>query len=660
MTMLESEKNLELFYELRKKQINETFKNTEKIQKMINNSISRVFTDKFTSKYSKFKENCKLTHYQERREFFLNLKTFVFNKNFLYNPLDKEKLNKMARNAMLPLFFPEKDTESFLDVVNPEHSAEQYPPAKLTQFVKSSQINEEFSKLTVQPDEKINEFLNKNKEIFDRKVNERDLYFAPTEAARRINDKNIEFLVRFGFNRYEKPFRFNYIKSVLASAQKSKEIQTYIFKKMNKDNFNDFFFVNRQGAYKDIAREFIAQMKLQQKLQEISNSSGLDQSLSDMQEEIDKLKKISMEIKENDLMDLQTKNPLEFNSFQKLNPKNIMQHILFYLESDPELKKLFDPLVVQLNSKFGDSLRDKFLQLFLKIYEKNTRNLLKNEYKKFISAGVLLTRDGKTPFVLEKQDEYMQYFDDYVHKMASLDFHKLIMPDVLYIFSYFALVDLENTVSLFASIAKICENNINFPGLNEPIPNYTQRYNKYCEEILSKYKEFGFQFEKMEDLPETIDFLNTMCFNMGGIYSHTRDKIKFPHTRLYRNYQERINEEFDEKDTFLEKFTAEYEFEKDTAEKLKKLQDNHLKLLTNNEYDIENQNVEEWITSQQSQTYKDEENTVPNDQILDTGLGIFNYFVKLEGLTAKAINGKFNVLIKIFNFKAFFNLVPEK
>lgn len=648
MNMLESEKNLNLFYELRKKQINEAFKNTEKIKKMMNNSISRVFTDKFTSKYSKFKENCKLTHYQERREFFLNLKTFVINKNFLYNPLEKEKLNKMAQNAFLPLFFPEKDTESFLDVANPDYSRESYPPARMTQFVKSSEVNEGISKIKVQPEEKINEFLNKNQEIFDKKVKERDLYFTPTEDAQRINDKNIEFLLRFGFDKYEKPFRFNYMKSVLASAKKSKEIQKYIFKKMNKDNFNEFFFVNRQGAYKDIAMEFIAQMKLQEKLAEISNSTVLSRNISEMQAEIDKLKRISLETKENDLMDLQTKNPLEFNSFKKLNPKNIMQHVLYYLESEPELKKLFDPLVVQLNSKCGEGLRDKFLQLFLKIYERNTKNILKKEYNKFISAGVLLTRDGKNPFVFEKQDEYMQYFDDYVHKMASLDFHKLIMHDVLYIFSYFALVELENTVSSFASIANICENSINYPGLNEPIPNYTKRYEKYSEEILLKYKQFGFHFQKIEDLPETIEFLNTMCFNMGGLYSNTRNKIKFPHTRLYKNYQERINEKFDEKDTFLEKFTAEYEFERDTAEKLKKLQGNNLKLLSNNEYDIESENIEEWLTSQQSQTYKDEENDVPNNEILDSGFGIFNYFIKLEGMTAKAINGKFNVFNNIF------------
>ena len=85
--LLSSPKSLENFYDTRKELIAEKFTNEALIKEMINKSISKIFEEKLTQKFEKFKENCQLTHYQARKDFFLNMKHLVFNRNFLFNEL---------------------------------------------------------------------------------------------------------------------------------------------------------------------------------------------------------------------------------------------------------------------------------------------------------------------------------------------------------------------------------------------------------------------------------------------------------------------------------------------------------------------------------------------------------------------------------------------
>lgn len=626
------------FFELRKKQIIETFADEEKIKTIIEKTIAKVFEDKFSKKYEDFKKICKLTNYKSRREFFLDLKAFVFNTNMLYNPFDKKKINEMAKNCQLPLFFPDKDTESFLDVPNPELSPEKFAPAKLAKLVEKVEINGQISGYKLPNGEKLKDFFNSNKKVLEKKIPENELYFKPTHEAMIFKKEKFEYVARYGHHEKEYPFRLNYMKKVLSRAKESKAIHNYIYSKMNKDNFSEFFFEKQRGCLKDIAKEFLAEIKINDKI--LKEQIPSSEELNAMQNEINKVKEVFRDMKENDVLNLNT--DFELNKFKKFNTKNIMEQVIVYLEAEPELKTLFQPLILKLHGN-GDEFRQKYLNLFIKLYEKNMSEILQQEYEKFKSAGVLLTRDGKTPFTLEKKkDEFMDYFDNYIHKATAIDFHKLIMDDVLFAFSYFVLLDLEKILLNFQEAAQMCSD-IRPPDLLEKIPNYTKRYNEYGEEILNVYNSFSLCFKNFDDLKETLDFLNEMCYNMGGIYSITRRKIKFPHTKLYLNYQERLNPDYKDSE-LIEKLSVQYEFNKDMKEKVKDLKKSITNIVEYNEYNVKEYSIDQLAKNTTQDPiklfYPDDVNT---DEIKETQTGLISYFIKLEGLTSRAINGKFNV-----------------
>lgn len=629
-----------------------------KVKQLIDNSINRIFSEKFHEKFTNFKENCKLTHYQTRRDFFLKMKYLVFNKNFLYDFRDEAKIQELAKNLSIPLFFPDNDKENFLEVPNPELAPEKFPPAEMTKFIKKNKLGEKEQYKVLAGKDEISKFFDEKKEIFSEKKNERDLYFKPTPQTIALKEKTFEYQRRYGLKDREKSFREDYIKETMKYIRFSRTMQNYIFNNVKTD-LNDFFFENQKATYKDIALEFLADMKVKEK---ITKEPIKEADLKSLQEKIDVAKEINKEMKaeyDGERFDLQMTGNLKYNNFKKLNEKNIMEQVLNFIANEPELKTLFDPLVTQVNCKYGDSLRDKYLKLFLKIYEKHSEELLKRELNEFKSAAPLLTRNGQTPFLFENKDSYMDYFDDHIHRSVGIDFHKLIMDDVLYIFSYFVLIELERKLNSFSTAALNCEKFCTPPALNDKIPNYTKRLKEYERSIIRIYKNHGLIFENFEEMQETIDFMNSMCFNMGGIHSLTRDKIKFPHTRLYKNYQEKINEKYQDYEGFMQEFVSKYEFQKDLQTKIKKLElektEKFFILDNNNDYDLSSHNLQSLVKEGDSKIFeKLALNQISPLEQKVSKIGVIDYLRKLEGLTARGINGKYNVFsnffIKLFSF----------
>jgi len=649
--LLSSKISLENFYDTRKELIAEKFTNEALIKEMINKSISKIFEEKLTHKFEKFKENCQLTHYQSRKDFFLNMKHLVFNQNFLYNQLDDQKIREIAKNLSIPLFFPEKDTESFLDVPNPEFSPKNFPPARLAQFITKTVVDD-VKQYKVAKKEEINKYFKENQEIFQKKMDEKDLYFKPTEESIRFREKNLEFMRRYNMGKKETLFRENYIQETLGSALKLYKIHDFVFSKMNTD-YNEILFGDRKMKYQDIANEFLAEMRLKEHV--TNQLPCADEELKEMKIKIEAMKEIKKDFKQDSgqRVDLQLEGDLRFNKFKNYNEKNLMEQVMNFIESDKEFSRLFEPLVTRLNGKYSESLRDKYLKLFLKIYEKHIGEILIKEHNELRSAAPVLTKDGKNSILTEKTDEFMEIFDDFIHRSISLDFHKLIMQDVLYIFSYFCLIELEKRVAFISRIASQIERTLKPPALNDMIPNYTRRFQMYENDTVKMFKNFSLPFDKFEDISELVNFMNNICENMGGIYSITRQQIKFPNTRLYKNYQEKINENFREHEDFMEKLAGNYEFKTDMENRLKKLE-----LEKKEKRFSSNNNFEFNLSAFDLQSFANKEKRnfaydVISDEISLTdrktlSIGVLDYFKKLEGLTACGIHGKSNVFNNYF------------
>ena len=370
-----------------------------------------------------------------------------------------------------------------------------------------------------------------------------------------------------------------------------------------------------------------------------------------MKERISQIEEITKNMKkqyDGERVDLQLEGNLKFNSFKKLNEKNLMEQILNYIESDKEIKTLFDPLVTKLNGNYGDEIRDRYLKVFLQIYTRHAQEILVKEFNEFQSAAPLLTRDGKNPMLNEEKDKFMEFFDDFIHRQVSLDFNKIIMDDVLYMFSFFTLIEMEKRMSFFKRVTDKCENLYTPPPLNDGIPFYTKRFADYEEKIIKFYKVNDIKVEKFEELEELTSFLNSLCENLGGIYSITRDKVKFPQSRLCKAYQEKLNDNYKEHSGFMERVAAKYELKNDLERRLKSLDEGkgNINISRDNskEFNLSAKNVQRMFeTNDKGELHAAIENTIPRDEQKIMGNGLTNYLKKLEGLTARGINGKYNV-----------------
>ena len=435
---------------------------------------------------------------------------------------------------------------------------------------------------------------------------------------------------------------------MLKYAKRSRETQKYILDNFQNVDYDELFFEDQQAKYKDIAIEFLGEMRVKEKLS--IRLPGNEAEMASMKKRIEEIEEINKSIKkeyDGDRLDLQLEGNLRYNSYKKLNERNIMEQVLNYLESNKELTTLFDPLVTKVNGNYGDELRDRYLKLFLKIYTRHYEEILMKEYKEFKSAAPILTKDGKSSVLLEKNDSFMEIFDDFIHRQVGIDFHKIIMDDVLYIFSFFILIDLEKRMNFFHRLTERCETLYNPPPLNDGIPFYTKRIKEYEERIIKFYKANNVEIEKFEDLQELTSFLNNLTENMGGIYAVTRNKVKFPNTRLYKAYQEKINENYREHSGFMEKVAAKYELKTDMERKLKRLEEEKMNInitRDNNEFDFSARNVRKMVQKKFSKDlHPFIENEIPRNEQKIVGTGLLNYLRKLEGLTARGINGKFNV-----------------
>ena len=649
--MISSTKNIENFYHHRKELIAEKFSNEVQIKELINSTIARIFEEKLNEKFEKFKENCKMTHYDARRDFFLKMKYMVFNENFINPIFYQQKLHDMAVGLSLPLFFPDKDSESFLNVPNPEYSPKVFPPAKLTQFIqKSEPFDQNKIQYKVAPKEEISKFMKENKELFNNKVLEQDFYFKPTPEILKIREKNNEYLKRYLLGKKEIEFREKYIEESLEYSLRSKKLHDYLYAHIKTIDFEKMFFDGPMASYKDIAVEFLANMKFNESMNKIIPVTEAD--LKELQIKVNTMKEMTKEFKgeyDGNRTDLQIEGDLKYSKFMKLNESNYMKQVFTYLETDPELKKLFEPIVTKLNSPYGEEIRNRYLKLFLNIYKRYVCDILKKETQELNSAAPLLTKDGKTPFLIEKGDEFMEIFDDFINRSVSLDFHNIIMPDVLYIFSYIALIEIEKRMGYFAKIALNCNKNFVPPALNDKKPFYTRRYKEYGESVVKIYNHYDIPVKKFEEIPEIIELFNNLCDNMGAIISINREKLKFLNTRLFNTYQEGMNQNYVQSEVFMEKIAANYEFKSDMENRLKKLtlEKNELQFLSENDeqYNSNYFLLDNLTPKQKNQSlYNILSNEVPMLERKYLPSGLITYLKKLEGLTARGINGKFNVL----------------
>ena len=621
------------------------------MKELIDSTIAKIFAEKLQEKYTNFKENSTLAHYQSRRDFFLKMKYFVFNRNFLYNPLDEQKISSLAKNLSLPLFFPENPTESFLDVPNPELSPSKFPAAKASQLIKKASINDDFTVYKVSDDKEIGKLIKENQETFKKAKNQRDLYFKPSPEAYLMREKQFEFNMKYNLGTRERDFREKYIQSVMMQAKKSRRLKKYILDHFKGTDPNEIFFDDQQANYKEVVSEFLGEMRLREAIS--VSVPGNEEEMKKMQEKINKIREINGKLtKEYDghRVDLQLEGNLRFSTFKKLNEKNLMEQVLNYLESDKEMKALFDPLVTKLNGSYGDELRDRYLKLFLQIYSRHAQEILVKEFNEFKSAAPVLTRDGKTPFLNEEKEKFMEFFDDYIQRQVGVDFNKIIMDDVLYIFSFFTLIEMEKRLNFFERLVDKCESLYTPPALNDGKPFYTRRFEEYEERIIKIYKMNEVNINKFEELEELTEFLSSLCENLGGMYAITRNKVKFPQSRLYKAYQEKVNENYREHFGFNEKIAAHFELKHDLERNLRRLDEEkgsvNITRDNSKEFNLSAKNVEKWVEAHDNgNLHAAIENDVPADEQKIMGKGLINYLRKLEGLTARGINGKFNVLL---------------
>lgn len=76
-----SERNLEDYYQTRRKYIERSFQDEKAIEDLLKKTIQDIFRNSIDKRIQEFKEKCKMARFEEKKEFFLKIKRIIFKYN---------------------------------------------------------------------------------------------------------------------------------------------------------------------------------------------------------------------------------------------------------------------------------------------------------------------------------------------------------------------------------------------------------------------------------------------------------------------------------------------------------------------------------------------------------------------------------------------------
>jgi len=671
-----SREGIQSYYDTRSKYIENFFKDIKKADESIQRAVVELFDEKFQENTEKKEEFARNARQIEKKETFRTIEEIIRNSRLTtptaIQPQHIQRIENLAQNANIPLFFPTNPYESFLDVANPEISAV-HPYAKYTKSVKTSrklgyENMEAFMKGAIS-NEEITEYSLEGDHSKDRIPPEHNLTedlntwiykHRDEKLAARVKDVNTVF----GEDLEEierKTQQTNEILELLQSKQSAiaemleadTELKQYVIDTLKKGDLSGKASDVEVTVQTLIAHTPKEELENAQKEAVERNKNILNKTFDSILNTTNFVDLQPQELKE---QNIQPKSlAAEKNEVQPDSQSTYEKQLFAMIRLDERLADILKPILNPGNNKpvqasFGESLK----KLLNSVYKQKVDKILDQEQKQFGNIRPLFTKDGERIYSKGNSDvtegQFMESIDDYISNNVLFEFNRYVSSHVFFAFSYFGLLELEKMYYTLSSVIGAAHKSRREDG---------ERRELDFELVKNMLKERNVKIGSREELNSLLSYLNEVSSSICQLFYIYKDQLHFTEDLLLEKYMKikytvsRYNVGLRNRRNFvnavLENYKDQLAYQQDINQITNLLESGYDRPQPNEDaYKLAMMRPEE-ISEQNKDVYL---KAVAATQAYYSGAnkergfipGSFTYLIDLEKATKKAIYGRFNGL----------------